>query len=217
MGRICRSPRRHDAALDRFFDGLLPRRPVTATFTGVHEYDHACQTGRPTGYAEAVAEMQRCRERSDAAGRVADDAVRAFPDEVDLALADAFLEIQIAEHEGGHFYRGNPSLWSGEAIFAVYRPGHPRLRAAARPPGGRDRTHGRDPRLSADAPRTMMAAPAAWRDKALRECEAAETAFRHSLPAWFAALRAAGSRGGDSDACDAARRLSQAFEHWVAA
>ena len=24
-----------------------------------------------------------------------------------------------AEQEGGHFYRGNPSLWSGEAIFSV--------------------------------------------------------------------------------------------------
>ena len=43
----------------------------------------------------------------------ADDQVRAFPGEVDLALAVAFLEIQIAEHEGRHFYRGNPSLWIG--------------------------------------------------------------------------------------------------------
>ena len=40
-------------------------------------------------------------------------------DDVDLALADAFLEIQIAEHESGHFVHGNPSLWTGEAIFGV--------------------------------------------------------------------------------------------------
>ena len=38
---------------------------------------------------------------------------------MDLALADGFLEIQIAEHEGAHFYRGNPALWTGEAIFSV--------------------------------------------------------------------------------------------------
>ena len=42
-----------------------------------------------------------------------------FPDEVDLALADGFLEIQIAEHESGHFLQQNPALWTGEAIFGV--------------------------------------------------------------------------------------------------
>ena len=106
-------------ALDRFFADYYRRRPVTATFTGVHEYDHHLPDWSPDGLAEAVAEMQSRRRELDAAGRVADDQVRAFPGEVDLALADAFLEIQIAEHEGGHFYRGNPSLWTGEAIFSV--------------------------------------------------------------------------------------------------
>ena len=60
---------------------------------------------------------RRC-ERSGASwmrrAACADDQVAWFPGEVDLALADAFLEIQIAEHEGGHFYRGNPSLWSAK-------------------------------------------------------------------------------------------------------
>ena len=63
--------------------------------------------------------MRGCRDDLRAAGRVDDELVRRFPDQVDLALADGFLEIQIAEHEGAHFYTSNPALWTGEAIFSV--------------------------------------------------------------------------------------------------
>ena len=45
--------------------------------------------------------------------------VPAFPDGVDLELADAHLEIALAEHDSGHFVHRNPSLWTGEAIFGV--------------------------------------------------------------------------------------------------
>ena len=44
--------------------------------------------------------MQDLRAVLDGAGRVADPQVRAFPEQVDLALADGFLDIQIAEHAG---------------------------------------------------------------------------------------------------------------------
>ena len=50
--------------------------------------------------------------------------------EADLALADAFLEIQIAEHESGHFLHRNPALWTGEAIFGVDRARHAAVRSA---------------------------------------------------------------------------------------
>ena len=63
--------------------------------------------------------MQSLRRDLATAGLVDDGAVRRFPEDVDLALADAFLEIQIAEHESGHFLHRNPSLWTGEAIFSV--------------------------------------------------------------------------------------------------
>jgi hypothetical protein len=39
--------------------------------------------------------------------------------EVDCALADAFLEIQIAELQSGHFQCGNPALYTGEAVFSL--------------------------------------------------------------------------------------------------
>jgi hypothetical protein len=202
------------AALDRFFEAYYRRRPVTATFTGVHDYDHRLPDWSPEGLAAAGVEMRALRRELDAAGRVPDDQVRAFPGEVDLALADAFLEIQIAEHDGAHFYRGNPSLWSGEAIFSViglvtrdFAPLANRLAAAtarlAAVPG-----------FLADAPRTITSVPAGWRDKAIRECDAAEILFGHSLPSWLQAQRDVPD--GTADACQAARTAFARFRRWVA-
>jgi hypothetical protein len=162
-----------DEALDRFFDAYYRRRPVTATFTGVHDYDHELPDWSPEGLAAAASEMRSLRADLRAAGLVPDADVRRFPEDVDLALADAFLEIQIAEHEGPHFYRSNPALWTGEAIFSIvslvtrdFAPLADRLHAAAA------RLHA-IPGFLAEARRTIVHAPATWRDKALRECDAA--------------------------------------------
>jgi len=172
------------AALDLFFERYYRQRPVTATFTGVHAHDHRLPDWSPEGLEAAVAEMQDLRAVLDGAGRVPDPQVGAFPEQVDLALADGFLEIQIAEHAGTHFYRGNPALWTGEAIFSVialvtrdFAPLPERLEAAA----ARLRAI---PRFLDDARRTLTASPTAWRDKAVRECEAADVLFGQSLRGW---------------------------------
>ncbi len=34
-------------------------------------------------------------------------------------LAEGFLEIQLWEHDSHHFHRGNPCVYTGEAIFGV--------------------------------------------------------------------------------------------------
>ena len=201
-------------ALDRFFSAYYRRRPVTATFTGVHDHDHLLPDWSPTGLSEAAGEMRAIRRELDAAGRVPDDQVRAFPGEVDLALADAFLEIQIAEHESGHFYRGNPSLWSGEAIFSViglvtrdFAPLPDRLAAATERMAA-------IPRFLADAPRAIASVPAGWRDKAIRECDAAGILFGRSLPVWLQAQP--GVPAGAAEACEAARVAFATFRRWVA-
>jgi len=171
-------------ALDRFFEAYYRRRPVTATFTGVHAFDGMLPDWSPEGLTGAAAEMRAIRGDLAAAGLVADERVRAYPDEVDLALADGFLEIQFAEHDGRHFYRGNPSLWTGEAIFAVvslvtrdFAPIEQRLESAV--------ARLRDiPRFLGDALRTLQRTPDTWRDRALRECDAASMLFGRSLPGW---------------------------------
>jgi hypothetical protein len=204
------------ATLDRFFAAYYRRRPVTATFTGVHDCDHLLPDWSAEGLADAAGEMRSLRRELDAAGRVADTAVTAFPAEVDLALADGFLEIQIAEHEGRHFYRRNPALWTGEAIFSVVglvtRPFAPiaiRLEAAAERMAAM-------PRFLHDAPRVLHDSPREWCEKALRECEAAEILFGRSLPAWLPASGASpGGAAAAARACDVALAAFREFGGWL--
>ena len=92
---------------------------------------------------------------------------------IDGALADAVLEVQLAEDESLHFVRGNPSIAIGEALFSLVSlaggsatPIEHRVEAAvSRLRAFPDFLHG--------ARRTLGegALPAAWRDKAIRECE----------------------------------------------
>ncbi|MEZ5288430.1 MAG: DUF885 family protein [Vicinamibacterales bacterium] len=203
-----------DAALDRFFAAYYARRPVTATFTGVHDHDTRLPDWAPDGLAAAADEMRALRDDLARAGRVPDAEVSAFPHEVDLALADAFLAIQLAEHEGGHFYRSNPALWTGEAVFSVvalvtreFAPLDQRLESAA----ARLRAI---PAFFEDARRTLRAAPAAWRDKALRECDAAAILFGRSLPAWAAASTSAAATAF-VDACTTAHTAFAGFRAWL--
>ena len=205
------------AALDHFFDRYYRRRPVTATFTGVHAYDHELPDWSPEGLSIAVDEMRALRCELAAASLVEDERVGLFPGEVDLALADAFLEIQIAEHEGPHFYRSNPALWTGEAIFAIvslvtrnFAPIDDRITAAA----ARLRSI---PAFLSAARATLGEAPDAWRAKALQECQAAEILFGRSLPAWIPASGASVAVARTSVAeCATARSAFTAFAHWLA-
>lgn len=107
----------------------------------------------------------------------ADDEIE-WPDGADLALADAFLEIQIAELDSGHFQRGNPALATGEAMFGALSLTTREFAPAA------DRLEPLVARLAAipgflAGARASLApsAPPAWTERALRECQAATIAF----------------------------------------
>src|ERR1700730_16361405 len=112
-------------ALDGFFESYYRLRPVNATFTGIHDHDHRLPDWSPEGLAGACDEMRALRAAIDspapraAGGRPADPPALADVAARDRALAAAFLDIQIAEHESVHFARGNPSLAAGEAIFGA--------------------------------------------------------------------------------------------------
>ena len=56
------------AALDAFFETFYRRRPVTATFTGIHQYDHALPDFSPEIMQSARAEMSLMRRRLAEAG-----------------------------------------------------------------------------------------------------------------------------------------------------
>jgi peptide/nickel transport system substrate-binding protein len=175
-----------DVALDRFFEHYYRARPVQATFTGMHENDHLLPDWSPEGLEATVAEMHALRTLLGGDAPTGREAI-AFPDDIDLTLADAFLEIQIAEHESGHFIHRNPALWTGEAIFSIialvtrpFAPIDTRLDAAI----ARMRAI---PAFLATATRVLQAAPAPWCARAVRECATAIPLFSDSLPRWWAA------------------------------
>jgi uncharacterized protein (DUF885 family) len=179
------------AVLDRFFETFYRQRPVSATFTGLHEYDARLPDWSADGLARAADEMRSLRRDLEMAGRVPDEAVTTFPQQVDLALADVALEIALAEHESRHFVHANPSLWTGEAIFGVlslvtrdFAPVGQRLRAA------QERLDA-IPAFLGTVPGVLAAAPSDWIARARRECRAAVVLFGEALPAWVDA-RAAG-------------------------
>ena len=202
--------------LDRFFASFYARRPVTATFTGIHDHDSLLPDWSLEGLRGAADEMRSLRAELDAAGRVADAAVRRLPDEVDLALADGCLEIQIAEHEGQHFYRRNPALWTGEAIFSIvslvtrpFAPIDDRLRSASARLAS-------IPMFLDAAQRTLESSPAEWRARALGECEAAEILFASSLPRWLPASGASAETAARvEDALGIARDAFRRFTIWL--
>jgi hypothetical protein len=128
------------AALDAFFEVFYRRRPVTATFTGIHQYDHALPDFSPEVMQSMRSEMSAMRRRLAEAGfgvlHTEEYAKRDWL-AIDGALADAVLDIKLAEDESRHFARGNPSLAVGEAVFSVVALAGatmPRLRHGSRRP-----------------------------------------------------------------------------------
>jgi uncharacterized protein (DUF885 family) len=168
--------------LDRFFDHYYRRRPVNATFTGIHAFDHELPDWSPEGLEACAGEMRALR--ADLERDVASRAWPVFPDRVDRDLAIDFLDIQIAEMEGAHFQRRNPALFTGEAIFSIialitreFAPIADRLEAVV----SRLRAI---PGFLAQARRTIgdRAVPDDWLARARRECEAAAILLDRGLP-----------------------------------
>lgn len=220
--RLGRGPDAPSAAgaLDRFFEAFYRQRPVTATFTGVHRHDGRLPDWSPDGLAAGRHEMAALRALLRDAGCPADRDVRAFPRDVDLALADATLEIAIAEHDCGRFVHSNPTLWTGEAIFGVlglltrdFAPLHVRLEhAQARLEA--------TPHFLAQARHAILRAPKRWLAKATGECAAAVTFLREALPAWLQGLQGDdGVRDVDlralAQAADTAGAAFADFRRWL--
>ena len=164
-------------ALDAFFGSFYRRRPVTATFTGIHDYDHTLPDFSPEAVQATRDEMSAMRRKLAEGGYGvlhSDELRRRDWDAIDGALADSVLEVRLCEDASAHFVRGNPSLAIGEALFSVVAlagsngtsPVTARVEAAvSRLRAFPDFLHG--------ARRTLGEGdmPAAWRDRAIRECD----------------------------------------------
>ena len=164
--------------LDRFFESYYRSNPVTATFIGAHEGDHLLPDYSDGGVAATKTRIDDLLR--DSASLSLD--VLSPSEHIDLRLAQGALRIQQWELQGDHFHRGNPSLYTGEAIFGVislflndYAPLPERIAAAT------ERLEG-VPRLLAQARKNLQAAPSPWTERAIRECEGARALLGQGLP-----------------------------------
>lgn len=203
-----------NAPLGRFFESYYRLRPVNATFTGVHNFDDRLPDWSPEGLAGAVDEMRAVRAALVAARDatpLGDVGAR------DRELAIAYLDIQIAEHEGRHFQRSNPSLAIGEAAFALIglmtrpfadaarRAGHAAARLAAIPAFLR----GARASCTADVPDE-------WRSRSLRECEGLEHLLDDGIAAWASVDRIDAESAGRLQRCgNVAREALEHHRRWL--
>jgi hypothetical protein len=175
---------------DRFYTHYHSRRPVNATFAGIHVWDDRLPDWS-LGGLEALDDEMRAL-----IGALSDahPAPCAFGDYrrdrnlVDAELARAFLEIQCAENASGHGMRGNPAWWTGEAVFSIvalmirnFAPLAERMVSATA------RLEAL-PKFVTDARVTLGARPipVPWKAKALRDCEGAAILLTRGLECWIA-------------------------------
>ncbi len=197
-------PDRHSPSgwLDRFFHSYYQHRPVNATFIGVHEHDGSLPDFSEAGAGDALSEMEGLlRERPAPPPGAAVSGL-----DLDVRLAVGFLRTQIRELDSGHGPRGNPTLYTGEAVFGLislfltdYAPLEERLQAA------RIRMEG-VPLLLAQARNRVRRAPRGWTDRAMRECVGGIDFLTDGFPRILAA-----SAVDDRPALAAAERAARSF------
>jgi hypothetical protein len=167
-----------DLWFHEFLDDYLKRRPVSATFMGAHQYDHAL----PDFSVEADADLS-----SSARDLIA--ALDAIPNEgltetqiYDRILARGFLETQLWEVGSPFFQAGNPSHHTGEAAFSVIslfqrdtEPLTDRVESAIRRMAAL-------PAYFETARARVVHAPLLWTERAIREADSGEEYFKNGLP-----------------------------------
>jgi hypothetical protein len=154
------------AWLDDFFASYYLRRPVNATFIGVHDYDERLPDVSEQGLGDMLADAESLLTQ-----------LRALPVEqlseaaaLDRQLAEGFLEIQRWELADGRFSWRNPSALIGEAAFGAisllrrpFAPIEQRLDSA-------NARVAAIPDLLAQGRASLRDMPAAWIERALDEC-----------------------------------------------
>ena len=166
-----------DRWFDSFLDDYLKRRPVSATFIGAHQYDHALPDFSTEADADLVASARDLIATLDA---IPNDGLTEAQIH-DRALVRGFLEIQLWEVDSPYFQAGNPSHHTGEAAFSVISL----FQRDAEPQA--DRVEAAIQRMAGcraflqTARERVAAAPLVWTERAIREADAGAEYFGNGL------------------------------------
>jgi hypothetical protein len=200
--------------LREFFDSYYRLRPVNATFTGIHDHDDRLPDWSPEGLDAAIAEMRAVSATLEA-GR--GDSSLGDVRTRDRELAISFLDLQIAEHEGPHFQRGNPSLAAGEATFGVISlMTRPFASAESRAEAAIGRLIATPGFLQGATKSIANGVPDEWRTKTLRECDGADKLLSIGIDRWITLEGFSPALAGRlSEAARAAQEGFAAFRNWL--
>jgi hypothetical protein len=155
--------------LDKFFASYYLRRPVNATFIGVHEHDGRLPDLSDEGAGDTLSDMQDLLAQLE---QLPAEPLTPF-EYIDRKLAEGFLRLQVWEYQSSHFHLGNPCTYTGEAIFGAislfltpFAPLGKRVESAIermeRIPGFLKQGHV-----------SLRRSPPAWTERAIRECTGA--------------------------------------------
>ncbi len=168
--------------LDSFFESYYRNRPVNATFIGIHTYDDRLPDFSENGSGDTLAEMEALLAELDS---LPEEKLTAT-EKIDRQLAEGFLNIQCWEYRSNHFQRGNPSTYTGEAIFGLislfltcFAPLEKRLESALK------RLEDM-PAFLRQAELNLRQAPAAWTARAMRECQGAQELLETGIDQFMA-------------------------------
>ena len=166
-----------EAWFDRFLDDYLKRRPVSATFLGAHQYDHALPDFSREADADLSASARDLISRLDAIPNDGLSEAQIY----DRVLTRGFLETQLWEVGSPFFQAGNPSHHTGEAAFSVIslfqRDAEPltdRVESAIRRMSAM-------PAFFATARDRVIHAPLLWTERAIREADAGADYFSNGV------------------------------------
>ncbi|HEV2527215.1 MAG TPA: DUF885 family protein [Thermomicrobiales bacterium] len=164
-------------AFDRWLDDVLAfhyrRNPVTATFTGIHDHDQLLPDYSPAANAAAEARMSELLADLDGLPDEPLDEARRH----DRALAEGALRLWLWEHGSQHFQLGNPSFYTGEAVFAVMSLFHRDSEPVAERAAAAEARMRALPTFLAQARTNVSAAPKAWTERAIREARSGVAYF----------------------------------------
>lgn len=166
-----------DLWFDIFLDDYLKRRPISATFMGAHQYDHALPDFSLDADADLLASARDLIAKLDA---IPNDGLTESQI-YDRILARGFLETQLWEVGSPFFQAGNPSHHTGEAAFSVISlfqrdtdPITDRVESAIRRMAAL-------PAYFETARARVVHAPLLWTERAIREAGAGEEYFKNGI------------------------------------